>query len=115
MHPRDPRDLSQSSQSLDDVLSHFNGLYNSSSLPFCIRDQSRKVIYKNDAFSDLFHPLSKSFSGISFDSDEVELELSSIELEAFVMGPETALCRTFNFNGEFYQLRGKRPARAVWS
>jgi len=105
MHPRDPRDLSQSSQSLDDVLSHFDGLYNSSSLPFCIRDQSRKVIYKNDAFSDLFHPLSKSFSGISFDSDEVELELSSIELEAFVMGPDTAICRTFNFNGEFYQLR----------
>lgn len=105
MHPRDPRDLSQSSQSLDEVLSHFDGLYNSSSLPFCIRDQSRKVIYKNDAFSDLFHRLSKSFSGISFDSDEVELELSSIELEAFVMGPETALCRTFNFNGEFYQLR----------
>lgn len=105
MHPRDPKDLSQSSQSLDDVLNHFYGLYNSSSLPFCIRDQYRKVIYNNDAFCDLFHPLSKSFSGISFDSDEVELELSSIELEAFVMGPETALCRTFNFNGELYQLR----------
>ncbi|MDA6574764.1 PAS fold family protein, partial [Escherichia coli] len=105
MHPRDPRDLSEPSQSLDDIVKRFDALYKYSPLPFCIRDQSRKVIYKNDAFSDLFHPLSKSFSGISFDSDEVELELSSIELEAFVMGPETALCRTFNFNGEFYQLR----------
>lgn len=105
MHPRDPKDLSQSSQSLDDVVKHFDALYKDSSLPFCVRDQFRNTIYKNDACSDFFHPLSKSFSGVSFDPDEVELDLSTIELEAFVMGAGTALCRTFNFNGEFYQLR----------
>ncbi|WP_336239718.1 PAS fold family protein [Enterobacter chuandaensis] len=105
MHPRDPKDLSQSSQSLDDVIKHFNALYKDSPLPFCVRDQFRNTIYKNDACSDFFHPLSKSFSGVSFDPDEVELDLSTIELEAFVMGVGTALCRTFNFNGEYYQLR----------
>ncbi|HDR2357198.1 TPA: PAS fold family protein, partial [Enterobacter roggenkampii] len=105
MHPRDPRDLSQSSQSLDDVKKHFDALYQDSPLPVCIRDQFRNVFYKNAAYSDFFHPLSKSFSGVSFDSDEVELDLSTIELEAFVMGVGTAICRTFSFNGEYYQLR----------
>lgn len=105
MHLRDPSDLSQSSQSLDDVIKCFDALYKDSPLPFCIRDQSRNTIYKNDACSDFFHPLFKSFSGVSFDPDEVELDLSTIELEAFVMGPDTAICRTFNFNGDFYQLR----------
>lgn len=105
MHPRDPRDLSHSSQSLDDIIKLFDALYKDSPLPFCIRDQSRNFIYKNDACSDFFHPLSKSFSGVSFDPDEVELDLSTIELEAFVMGNGTSLCRTFNFNGEYYQVR----------
>nr|BBF83642.1 conjugal transfer protein TraJ [Enterobacter sp.] len=105
MHPRDPKDLSQSSQSLDDVIKHFNAVYNDSPLPFCIRDQFRNFIYKNTACSDFFHPLSKPFSGVSFAPDEVELDLSAIELEAFVMGIGTALCRTFNYNGEYYQLR----------
>jgi len=105
MHPRDPRDLSEPSQSLDDIVKRFDALYKYSPLPFCIRDQSRNPIYKNDAYLDFFHPLSKCFSGVSFDPDEVELDLSTIELEAFVMGPDTAICKTFNFNGEFYQLR----------
>lgn len=105
MHPRDPRDLSLPSQSLDDVIKHFDALYNESPLPFCIRDQSRCIICMNDAYSDFFHPISIDFTGFSFDRDEVELELSSIELEAFIMGADTAICRNFNFNGEFYQLR----------
>lgn len=105
MHLPDPKDLSQSSQSLDDVVKLFDALYKHSPLPFCIRGQSRNTIYRNEACSDFFHPLSKSFSGVSFDPDEVELDLSAIELEAFVMGVGTALCRTFNFNGDFYQLR----------
>uniref|UniRef100_UPI000BB965C0 PAS fold family protein n=1 Tax=Enterobacter hormaechei TaxID=158836 RepID=UPI000BB965C0 len=105
MHPRDPRDLSQSSQSLDDIVKRFDALYKYSPLPFCIRNQSRNPIYKTDAYLDFIHPLSKCFSGVSCDPDEVELDLSTIELEAFVMGPDTAICRTFNLNGEFYQLR----------
>ncbi|MCM7239229.1 PAS fold family protein [Enterobacter bugandensis] len=119
MHLRDPKDLLQSSQSLDDVINHFNAVYKDSPLPFCIRDQFRNTVYKNDAYSDFFHPLSKPFSGASFDSDEVELDLSTIELEAFVMGADTAICRTFNFNGEYYQLRVeirsiKNKAYAFW-
>jgi hypothetical protein len=34
MHPRDPRDLSQSSQSLDDIVKRFDALYKYSPLPF---------------------------------------------------------------------------------
>lgn len=105
MHLRDPSDLPQSSQSFDDVVKRFEALYKYSPLPFCIRNQSRDVIYNNEAYSDFFHPLSQSFAGLSFDPDEVELDLSTIELEAFVMGDGTAVCRTFNFNGEYYQLR----------
>ena len=52
MHPRDPRDLSQSSQSLDDIVKRFDALYKYSPLPFCIRNQSRNPIYKNDAYLD---------------------------------------------------------------
>ncbi|MRT06058.1 PAS fold family protein [Ewingella americana] len=105
MHLRDPSELPQSSQSLHDIVKRFDALYKDSPLPFCIRGKSRNTIYKNEALSNFFHPLSKTFSGVSFDPDEVELDLSTIEFEAFVMGDGTAICRTFNFNGEFYQLR----------
>lgn len=105
MHPHDPKDLSLTSQSLDDVVKHFNEIYKNSPLPFCIRGQFRNTVYRNNACSDFFHPLFKSFSGVSFDPDEVELDLSTIELEAFIMGDGTAICRTFSYNGECYQLR----------
>lgn len=105
MHHDDPKVLSQLSQSLDDVVKSFDLLYKNSPLPFCIRDQSRKVVYRNDAYFDFFHPFSDNIFDVSFTSNEVELDLSLIELEAFVMGPDTAVCRTFNVKGEFYQLR----------
>lgn len=107
MSARDPNILYHLSQSidLDHVINFMGGLYNNSPLPVCIRNQFREVIYKNDAFNDFFHPASKEYTGFSFDKDEVELELSSIELESFVMGPGTAICRTFSFKGEYFQLR----------
>lgn len=107
MSARDPNILCHLSQSLDldDTIKFISGLYKNSPLPVCIRNQFREVIYKNDAFNDFFHPASKEFTGFSFDKDEVELELSSIELESFIMGPGTAICRTFSFKGEYFQLR----------
>lgn len=105
MHAFDPKDLSQSSQSLDEVVNLYHKLYKFSPLPFCIRDQSRTVVYTNDACKNFFTPLPGSYSGDSFNINSVELELATVELESFIMGPGTALCRTFNFNGEFYQLR----------
>lgn len=107
MSARDPNIPAQLSQSLDldDAIKLIDRLYCDSQLPVCIRNQSREVIYNNDAFKYFFHPTSKEYIGFSFDKDEVELELSGIELESFVMGPGTAICRTFSFKGECYQLR----------
>ncbi|EPR0422799.1 LuxR C-terminal-related transcriptional regulator [Enterobacter hormaechei] len=107
MSVRDHNIPNQVSQSIDlDVaIAHIDCLYRNSPLPVCIRNQLREVLYRNDAFKDFFHPPSKEYTGFSFDKDEVELELSSIELEAFLMGPGTAICRTFSFKGEYYQLR----------
>ncbi|EMQ9924751.1 LuxR C-terminal-related transcriptional regulator [Enterobacter hormaechei] len=107
MSARDPNIPAQLSQSLDldNAIKLLDRLYCNSQLPVCIRNQFREVIYKNDAFHHFFHPASKDYAGFSFDKDEIELELSSIELESFMMGPGTAICRTFSFKGEYYQLR----------
>lgn len=107
MSARDPSSPAQVSQSQDpdNVIKFIDGLYCNSPLPVCIRNQFREVIYKNDAFNHFFHPPSKDYAGFSFDKNEVELELSGIELESFVMGPGTAICRSFSFKGEYYQLR----------
>ncbi|MEE9955438.1 PAS fold family protein [Enterobacter quasihormaechei] len=107
MSARDPSSPDQVSQSLDldNAIKLIDGLYCNSPLPVCIRNQFREVIYKNDAFNHFFHPSSKDYAGFSFDKDEIELELSSIELESFMMGPGTAICRSFSFKGEYYQLR----------
>ncbi|EPJ0597096.1 PAS fold family protein [Enterobacter roggenkampii] len=107
MSAPDPSIPAQASQpiDLDNVIKFIDGLYCNSPLPVCVRNQFREVIYKNDTFDYLFHPASKDYAGISFDKDEVELELSSIELESFMMGPGTAVCRSFSYKGEYYQLR----------
>jgi hypothetical protein len=107
MSARDPSIPSQVSQSidLDLAIKNIDGLYSNSPLPVCVRNQFRELLYKNDAFNDFFHPPSKEYTGFSFDKDEVELELSAIELESFVMGAGTAICRTFSLKGDYYQLR----------
>lgn len=105
MHLRDPKDLSQSSQSLDDEVNFFDGLYKNSPLPACIRDQYRKIIYANAAFSRFFSPQEIVSPGDSYDPHLVELRLSSIELESLSMGVGTAICQNFNCNGENYQIR----------
>ncbi|MFT2793853.1 hypothetical protein ACMV5I_28065 [Serratia sp. T13T92] len=101
----DPRDLTSTSQSLADIVNRFDKYYSSSPLPFCIRDQARCYIYSNAAYLKFIKPAPSKLPGAGFDVTTVEVILSAIELDAFLMGANAAMCRTFMRNGDLFQLR----------
>ena len=105
MCARDPRERPLNSQSVNKYILNVQNIYRNSPVPVCVRNKKRKILYANGAFIELFSKEDKPFSGESYVRLQVEIFLSSLELECQSLGHGSAFCRRFNFHGEIYQIR----------
>ncbi|EAB3441599.1 PAS domain-containing protein, partial [Salmonella enterica subsp. enterica serovar Typhimurium] len=105
MCPTDRRERTLASQSVNKYILSIQDIYKNSPVPVCVRNQSRKIIYANGAFIELFSKEDQPLSGDSYNRYGVEVFLSSLELECQSLGHGAAFCRRFNFHGEIYQIR----------
>ncbi|HCD7896470.1 TPA: PAS domain-containing protein, partial [Escherichia coli] len=101
----DPRERPLNSQSVNKYILNVQNIYRNSPVPVCVRNKKRKILYANGAFIELFSKEDKPFSGESYVRLQVEIFLSSLELECQSLGHGSAFCRRFNFHGEIYQIR----------
>ncbi len=101
----DPRERPLNSQSVNKYILNVQNIYRNSPVPVCVRNKNRKILYANGAFIELFSREDKPFSGESYVRLQVEIFLSSLELECQSLGHGSAFCRRFNFHGEIYQIR----------
>ena len=95
------------SQSVRDVLLHIKGLYNTSPVSVCVRNQQRDVLYSNTSFEQIYdffktEGVTGSFSG-SF--NELELMLFQLELDCMVLGKGCVLSKIFSCNSANFQIR----------
>ncbi|EAQ9073322.1 PAS domain-containing protein, partial [Salmonella enterica] len=100
MCPTDRRERTLASQSVNKYILSIQDIYKNSPVPVCVRNQSRKIIYANGAFIELFSKEDQPLSGDSYNRYGVEVFLSSLELECQSLGHGAAFCRRFNFHGE---------------
>lgn len=105
MCPMDRREITLGSQSVNKYILSIQNIYKNSPVPVCVRNQSRKILYANGAFIELFSKEDVPLSGESYIRFQVEVFLSSLELECQSLGHGSAFCRCFNFHGEIYQIR----------
>ncbi|EBS5461068.1 PAS domain-containing protein [Salmonella enterica subsp. enterica serovar Enteritidis] len=101
----DRKETSRYSQSVNKYILGVQDIYKNSPVPVCVRNQRRKIIYANGAFIELFSKEDKPLSGESYIRFQVEVFLSSLEIECQALGHGAAFCRCFNFHGEIYQIR----------
>lgn len=101
----DRRERPRNSQSVNKYILSVQDIYRNSPVPVCVRNQNRKILYANGAFIELFSKEDKPLSGGSYIRYQVEVYLSSLELECQSLGHGSAFCRRFNFHGEIYQIR----------
>ncbi|HAX5157849.1 TPA: PAS domain-containing protein [Escherichia coli] len=101
----DPRERPLNSQSVNNYIINVQDIYRNSPVPVCVRNKNRKILYANGAFIELFSREDKPLSGESYIRMQVEIFLSSLELECQFLGHGSAFCRRFNFHGEIYQIR----------
>ncbi|HDQ0507052.1 PAS domain-containing protein [Escherichia coli] len=101
----DPRERPLNSQSVNKYILNVQNIYRNSPVPVCVRNKNRKILYANGAFIELFSREDKPLSGESYIRQNVEIFLSSLELECLSLGHGSAFCRRFNFHGEIYQIR----------
>ncbi|HAV8995825.1 TPA: PAS domain-containing protein [Escherichia coli] len=101
----DPRERPRNSQSVNKYILSVQDIYRNSPVPVCVRNQNRKILYANGAFIELFSKEDQPLSGESYIRYQVEVYLSSLELECQSLGHGSAFCRRFNFHGEIYQIR----------
>nr|ADD63614.1 TraJ [Klebsiella pneumoniae] len=99
------RERPLNSQSVNKYILNVQNIYRNSPVPVCVRNKKRKILYANGAFIELFSKEDKPFSGESYVRLQVEIFLSSLELECQSLGHGSAFCRRFNFHGEIYQIR----------
>ncbi|EGO1217789.1 PAS domain-containing protein [Salmonella enterica] len=105
MCPMDRRERTLGSQSVNKYILSIQDIYKNSPVPVCVRNQSRKILYANGAFIELFSKEDLPLSGESYIRSQAEVYLSSLELECQSLGHGAAFCRRFNFHGEIYQIR----------
>lgn len=101
----DRRERPLNSQSVNKYILNVQNIYRNSPVPVCVRNKNRKILYANGAFIELFSREDKPLSGESYIRLQVEIFLSSLELECQALGHGSAFCRRFNFHGEIYQIR----------
>ncbi|HDV8096071.1 TPA: PAS domain-containing protein [Escherichia coli] len=101
----DRRERPLNSQSVNKYILNVQNIYRNSPVPVCVRNNNRKILYANGAFIELFSREDKPLSGESYIRLQVEIFLSSLELECQALGHGSAFCRRFNFHGEIYQIR----------
>ncbi|EAB6033267.1 PAS domain-containing protein [Salmonella enterica] len=101
----DRRETPRNSQSVNKYILSVQNIYRNSPVPVCVRNKKRKILYANGAFIELFSKEDKPLSGESYVRLQVEIFLSSLELECQSLGHGSAFCRRFNFHGEIYQIR----------
>ncbi len=101
----DCRERPLNSQSVNKYILNVQNIYRNSPVPVCVRNKNRKILYANGAFIELFSREDKPLSGESYIRLQVEIFLSSLELECQALGHGSAFCRRFNFHGEIYQIR----------
>lgn len=101
----DRRESPLHSQSVNNYILNIQDIYRNSPVPVCVRNKNRKILYANGAFIELFSREDKPLSGESYIRMQVEIFLSSLELECQSLGHGSAFCRRFNFHGEIYQVR----------
>ncbi len=101
----DRRERPLNSQSVNKYIFNVQNIYRNSPVPVCVRNKNRKILYANGAFIELFSREDKPLSGESYIRLQVEIFLSSLELECQALGHGSAFCRRFNFHGEIYQIR----------
>ncbi|TNT04140.1 PAS domain-containing protein, partial [Escherichia coli] len=101
----DRRESPLHSQSVNNYILNIQDIYRNSPVPVCVRNKNRKILYANGAFIELFSREDKPLSGESYIRLQVEIFLSSLELECQALGHGSAFCRRFNFHGEIYQIR----------
>lgn len=95
------------SQSVRDALLHIRGLYNTSPVSVCVRNQQRDVLYSNTSFEQMYdffktEGVAGSFSG-SF--HELELMLSQLELDCMALGKGCVLSKIFSCGKSNFQIR----------
>ncbi|ECT1371721.1 PAS domain-containing protein, partial [Salmonella enterica subsp. enterica serovar Typhimurium] len=93
MCPTDRRERTLASQSVNKYILSIQDIYKNSPVPVCVRNQSRKIIYANGAFIELFSKEDQPLSGDSYNRYGVEVFLSSLELECQSLGHGAAFCR----------------------
>ncbi|EMZ6344280.1 PAS domain-containing protein, partial [Escherichia coli] len=98
----DRRERPLNSQSVNKYILNVQNIYRNSPVPVCVRNNNRKILYANGAFIELFSREDKPLSGESYIRLQVEIFLSSLELECQALGHGSAFCRRFNFHGEIY-------------
>ncbi|EHI6420112.1 PAS domain-containing protein [Escherichia coli] len=101
----DRRERPLNSQSVNKYILNVQNIYRNSPVPVCVRNKNRKILYANGAFIELFSREDKPLSGESYIRQNVEIFLSSLEIECQSLGHGSAFCRRFNFHGEIYQIR----------
>ncbi len=107
MYPTDRRERAVVSQSVNKFILNIRAVYEKSPVPVCIRTDERKILYENHSFSELFSRVSleDGFSGRSYSQFDTELTLSRLENECIRFGQGAAICRTFFYRGDIYQIR----------
>lgn len=93
------------SQSVRDALLHIKGLYNTSPVSVCVRNQQRDVLYSNTSFEQMYdffktECVAGSFSG-SF--HELELMLSQLELDCMALGKGCVLSKIFRVENQIFK------------
>ncbi|EJC9533955.1 PAS domain-containing protein [Salmonella enterica] len=101
----DRRETPRNSQYVNKYIHSVQEIYKNSPVPVCVRNKRREILYANGAFIEFFSKEDKPVSGTSFIRFQVEVFLSSLELECQSLGHGAAFCRRFNFHGEIYQIR----------
>ncbi len=87
------RERPLNSQSVNKYILNVQNIYRNSPVPVCVRNKKRKILYANGAFIELFSKEDKPFSGESYVRLQVEIFLSSLELECQSLGHGSAFCR----------------------
>ncbi|EDB5210198.1 PAS domain-containing protein, partial [Salmonella enterica subsp. enterica serovar Enteritidis] len=101
MCPTDRRERTLASQSVNKYILSIQEIYKNSPVPVCVRNQSRKILYANGAFIELFSKEDQPLSGESYNRYQVEVFCHPWNLNVSRLDMELLFAGVLIFMGKF--------------